>query len=701
MKPLGSGDPIRLGPYRILGVLGEGGMGKVYFARDNGGAVAAVKVLLPELAHDPHLAQRFLREAHTAQAVTSGGVARVLGAQSEDSRPWIATEFLAGPTLDEAVRRYGPFGADGVRALAAALAATLRDIHAAGLVHRDLKPANIVLTSTGPRVIDFGIARPEHGLTLTTTGQVPVTPGYGAPEQVLGQRVGPAADVFSLGAVLAYAATGQRAFDGTHVAAVQYEVVHGEARLGSVPDELRHLIAPCLAKEAAYRPTPDQVGGAFAPPRGADLAWRKGPLAEDIARRTAEAARQAVQGAPGGGPQSGAGPSRRRLLRTSLAAGGVLAASGGATGAWWLMRDEPRRFPAAGLPSNARPLSLADARSGAAPKPLWGPLRVAAQPEDGSVTTPLPLRDVVVFAAAGGGLAARLATDGKEKWRLADVSPAAGVLALSENWFTVADEAGALHAFEASTGKPLWSAPDADAERLLAADESAVYLLTRDWRLRCVETRNRTVRWTAPIPAGTVEKPGPRAAVGRDALVVSGTDGTVITFDTATGAQVWKAAGQAPSAMAPLIHKDIVYLGGRSLTARVLRTGVERWSAEASEVPQKGAGGWGPLVLGGDFALGMNGTSLCEVSLDPERGRPVTRGRAARGPLPHTPPVVQGRAIWVVEPGGQGVSAYSAAQGVRLWTWAPEARGAWALSGAWNRVFLVNGGKLTAMPTVG
>lgn len=144
-----------------------------------------------------------------------------------------------------------------------------------------------MLTSGGPRVIDFGIARPEHGMTLTTTGQVPVTPGYGAPEQVLGRRAGPAADVFSLGAVLAYAATGQRTFDGTHVAAVQYEVVHGEPELTDVPDELRHLIAPCLAKDPTRRPTPEQIAAAFAPPRGADRVWRTGSLAQDIARRAA------------------------------------------------------------------------------------------------------------------------------------------------------------------------------------------------------------------------------------------------------------------------------------------------------------------------------------------------------------------------------------------------------------------------------
>jgi serine/threonine protein kinase len=176
-------------------------MGKVYAGQDGEGRTAAMKVLHPHLAHDQDLGRRFVREALMARAVTGPGVARVLDSRTEAGRPWIATEFLTGPTLADTVRARGALDEPTVRALAAALAHALRDIHAAGLVHRDLKPANIVLTSGGPRVIDFGIARPEHGLTLTTAGQVPVTPGFGAPEQVLGQRVGPAADVFSLGAV--------------------------------------------------------------------------------------------------------------------------------------------------------------------------------------------------------------------------------------------------------------------------------------------------------------------------------------------------------------------------------------------------------------------------------------------------------------------------------------------------------------------
>ncbi|EST39359.1 hypothetical protein N566_02405, partial [Streptomycetaceae bacterium MP113-05] len=285
MKPLATGDPLRLGPYRLHGVLGEGGMGKVYVGQDGTGTPAAVKVLRPELAHEQNLAQRFVREAQTAQAVTGKGVARVLGAHTEGGRPWIATEFLAGPTLDQAVDDYGPFDEPALRTLAASLARTLAEIHTAGLIHRDLKPPNIVLTSSGPRIIDFGIARPEHGLTLTTTGQIPVTPGYGAPEQVLGQRVDSRADVFSLGAVLVHAATGHRAFDGGHVAALQYNVVHGEPQFGALPEPLRALIAPCLAKDPAHRPHPDRIVAAFAPPKRAERVWRRGPLADDIKRR--------------------------------------------------------------------------------------------------------------------------------------------------------------------------------------------------------------------------------------------------------------------------------------------------------------------------------------------------------------------------------------------------------------------------------
>lgn len=706
MEPLGTGDPVRLGPYRLLGVLGAGGMGKVYFGRDAEGRTAAVKVLLPELAHDPNLAQRFVREAHTAQAVTSPGVARVLNARSEDgNRPWIAAEFLSGPTLDDAVRQYGPFDPEGLRALAASLGATLRDIHAAGLVHRDLKPANIVLTAAGPRVIDFGIARPEHGLTLTTTGQIPVTPGYGAPEQVLGRRVGPAADVFSLGAVLAYAATGRRAFDGTHVAAVQYEVVHGEPQLAGVPEDLRQLIAPCLAKDPAHRPTPEQIAGAFAPPRGADRAWRTGPLAKDISRRATEAERQATLLVGG----QGSGVSRRRVLRTSLAAGGVLAAGGGA-GAWWLLRGEDRAPNVPGLATDAQPLALSAAQSGKAPEPLWGPLPVAAKPENGVSTTPLSLRDVVMFASKDGGLAARLTRDGREKWRMADIAPAAGLLALEDPLFAAAGADGALRVHEASTAKLLWSVPGAEVGRILTADKEFLYVVTQGGRLRAIDLKLQTVKWTVPLPATAVAGAGPRAAAAGGALVVFGADGTVRSFYNQSGGSAWEIEGQANSAIDPLVLEVktpgnvdyIVFLGGRTLTARKMNfSGDELWKAAATGDPRSGAGGWGAPLLDatGKNLICANGTTLSSFTTEGKE-LPV-RGRAARGPLPHTPLLLQGQTLWAVEGEGRGVSAYSASDGKRFWTWAGDSRGPWAMSGVGNRVFLVNDGELTAMPTVG
>jgi len=220
-------------------------------------------------------------------------------------------------------------------------------------------PARIVaalahqLAATGPRVIDFGIARPEHGLTLTTTGQIPVTPGYGAPEQVLGRRVTPAADIFSLGAVLVYAATGQRAFQGGHVAAVQYEVVHGEPLWHGLSPQLHTLIAPCLAKDEAVRPTAGQIAAAFSAPRNGARVWARGPVGEEIKARESRIRRLTS-------PVSTtvtAGAPRRRLL-TDLAVGGAVLAAGGATTGWWQLREKARggagRRPA-GAPDHRRP----------------------------------------------------------------------------------------------------------------------------------------------------------------------------------------------------------------------------------------------------------------------------------------------------------------------------------------------------------
>ncbi|MFJ7987049.1 serine/threonine-protein kinase [Streptomyces sp. NPDC096351] len=695
-QPLATGDPLRLGPYRLLGVLGEGGMGKVYVGRDGDGAPAAVKVLRPELAHDRHLAQRFVREADMARAVTSPGVARVLGAQTEGGRPWIAAEFLAGPTLDEAVRAYGPLDGPAVRALAARLARTLHDIHAAGLIHRDLKPANIVLTSTGPRIIDFGIARPEHGLTLTTTGQIPVTPGYGAPEQVLGQRVGPASDVFSLGAVLAYAASGRRAFDGAHVAAVQYEVVHGTADLSQVPPELRESITPCLAKDPAHRPRPPQVAEAFAPPKGADRAWRKGPLADDIKRRET-ATKRLTAPADTVVPTA---PSRRRFL-TGAAVGVAVLGAGGGAGAWWLSRGGEKSpttdVPAAVAAPEAAFVSLIDSQAGQPPAALWGPLDVCAP----VAVPPLPVRDVVLVYAKTGGLLALSVTDGKERWRSEDVYAASGYVSVADRLVVGVDRRGRLRAYVASTGREVWQI-EADAEALLAADDTNLYFTTSDDMLRAVDAWTLAPLWTRPMTSPRSTKGPARAATGKGRLVVHGWDGRVEAVDTGTGETAWKLKGQGTHGQIPSISGATVYLGGPSLMVRRLESGDFHWKEETLAYEDKTVG-WGSPTADGDSVFAVDGYEAHRFLTRADVNR---AGREWMDPLDNagggvSAPAVEGGTAWLPETDDGAVLVVNKTTGARLFTVRMERQGAYRLASDAHRVFMTRGGRIVALPVFG
>ncbi|MFE2291563.1 ABC transporter substrate-binding protein [Streptomyces sp. NPDC059452] len=255
MRPLTSQDPRTAGPYRTLARLGAGGMGVVYLARSAGGALAAVKVIRAEHAADPGFRARFRREAEAAGRITGPWVVPVLGADTEAREPWLATAFVPGPSLGEVVGAGGALPAETVRALGARLAAALVTVHEGGLIHRDVKPGNVLLALDGPRLIDFGIARHEGATALTATDAVIGTPGYLAPEQAsAGPVVGPACDVFSLGCVLVYAATGRRPFGDGSPAGVLFRTVHEEPDLDGVPRALLPLVAACLAKDPAARP---------------------------------------------------------------------------------------------------------------------------------------------------------------------------------------------------------------------------------------------------------------------------------------------------------------------------------------------------------------------------------------------------------------------------------------------------------------
>ncbi|WP_159052674.1 serine/threonine-protein kinase, partial [Streptomyces bungoensis] len=288
MQPLGAGEPATVGPYRLLGRLGSGGMGRVYLGRSAGGRTVAVKIVHPHFALDEEFRARFRREVEAARRVGAAWTAPVLDADPEAAVPWVATGYAAGPSLAAAVADAGPLPAHTVRALGAGLAEALAAVHELGLVHRDVKPSNVLLTLDGPLLIDFGIARATDGTaSLTSTGVSVGSPGYMSPEQILGQGVTGAADVFSLGAVLVHAATGAPPFPGDSSAALLYKVVHEEPELGSLTGELREVATVCLAKDPSARPAPADLARRLAPEGAARLVaggWLPGPLVEQVSR---------------------------------------------------------------------------------------------------------------------------------------------------------------------------------------------------------------------------------------------------------------------------------------------------------------------------------------------------------------------------------------------------------------------------------
>src|SRR6201999_1681645 len=238
IKELKTGDPASVGPYRLLGRLGAGGMGQVYLAKSPGGRLVAIKLIRPEVAEERGFRSRFASEISAARNVSGIYTAAVVDADTDAELPWMATVYVPGPSLTDAVEDNGPLPVKTVLALAAGLAEALQAIHRAGLVHRDMKPSNVLLAADGPRVIDFGISRALERSMMTTTGMVLGSPGFMSPEQAMGEQVGKPSDVFSLGTILAYAATGGGPFGVGPTPALLYRVVNEPADLDGVPERL-------------------------------------------------------------------------------------------------------------------------------------------------------------------------------------------------------------------------------------------------------------------------------------------------------------------------------------------------------------------------------------------------------------------------------------------------------------------------------
>ncbi|MGW1543573.1 serine/threonine-protein kinase [Streptomyces sp. NPDC002309] len=588
MQALRDTDPRRIGPYEVRGRLGAGGMGEVYLAEARDGVRLAVKVVRAEHAQDRTFRARFRQEVRAAQTVGGTGTytARVVDADTEAERPWMATEFVDGPNLRDAVLDHGALPAQAVLLLAAALGEALAAIHAKGMVHRDLKPSNILLAPDGPRVIDFGIVRALEATALTRTGAIVGSVGYVAPEQVRnGGQVGPASDVFALGAVLAYASGGREPFGEGQDPVVLLRILTGDVDLAAVPQDVRPLVESCLSEDPAARPAPAQVVEATghtaqslraglrrgwhtgaAPPGPADGAERWLPERDSGERASGVeyAAPMTVTDAPTPAP-----PSRRRLLRGLT--GGATAAVTAGTGAWlWLRAQDGGGGPTGGPGPGA-----------AVPRTGWEYRVQGLGGHRGPCAAPAPRGDRLYVGGADGALHA-VGLDGTGVWDTDLGGVVMSPLATAEGVYCL-----------------LADATDGGAEA------TAV----------CAVGHDGEVRWTEEIEGGNGQFP---VAAGDLVVVAYGASAEAggVRAYAADGAVRWdRATGAAPTGD-PTWADGVVYVGtfGDEVEALDAGSGRRLWATEAGSDTGR------PMVIGDRLLVGSGGEkSLHAIGLSGEQ----------------------------------------------------------------------------------
>ncbi|MEU1944318.1 protein kinase, partial [Streptomyces sp. NPDC020125] len=406
MEDLGAEDPRWIGEYRLLRRLGAGGMGRVFLAHSSRGRTVAVKLVQTELAQQAEFRRRFKQEVRAAQRVGGAWTAPVLDADTEAATPWVATGYIAGPSLHAIVSESGRLPERTVRILAHGLTQALRDIHDAGLVHRDLKPSNILVTIDGPRVIDFGIARALETVTdgiLTRSGAVVGSPGFMSPEQVRGERVTPASDVFCLGSVLAYAATGRQPFgtanSGVH--AVMYRIAQEEADLEGLPEGLRDLVTDCLKKAPDDRPSLEALLDRTAGADDDGEPWLPGGLVAQLGRHAVQLLEVETPAGPGVPAVPGM-PARPAVPPMAGAAGPATPIAGAAGPATPVAGAAgPAVPPPPSAPPSATSYPLAPAEPPTPPPPTTPPLPSAA-PQAGAPLPPAPSAPPSASAGQGG-----------------------------------------------------------------------------------------------------------------------------------------------------------------------------------------------------------------------------------------------------------------------------------------------------------
>ncbi|WP_338677431.1 serine/threonine-protein kinase [Streptomyces sp. SCSIO 30461] len=492
-RPTGPEQPEDAGQYRLGDCLGSGGMGVVHLATSASGLRLAIKVVHTEHASDPEFRARFRQEVAAARRVSGAFTAPVVDADPDAPRPWMATLFIEGPTLAERVKRNGPLGLGELGRLGAGLAEALRDIHRAGVVHRDLKPSNVLLAADGPKVIDFGISRPSDSDLRTETGKLIGTPPFMAPEQFQRPRdVGPAADVFALGAVLVHAATGRGPFGSDSPYIVAYQVVHNEPDLAGVPTELVPLLTRCLAKEPENRPTPGEVMAELRSPVGeVDTAFLS-RVAADLPDR------------PDPEPEACAGPAPRSTTRLRLRlryAVVGLAAAGLLTAAYTGIRatgSDPVQASSGGAEPDTGKTATAPWRSSFAS----GNTATAGDGGGGSRATPACVSDGTgLYCSAPGVMAARLSMAGGTRLWSRQAPVGAGTTdrapLLSDGLLYVSTNGGRrLDVLDPETGATRWGR-DLGAYAPVAFSGGIILLMGPDGNVRALDGASGRERWRA------------------------------------------------------------------------------------------------------------------------------------------------------------------------------------------------------------
>ncbi|MBT2442196.1 protein kinase [Streptomyces sp. ISL-36] len=615
LSPLTHDDPAAIAAYRLLARLGSGGMGTVYLARTRGGRTVALKTVHARLAADPAFRARFRLEVDAARIIGARHGAAVVDADPLAETPWLATEYVLGPPLDDAVALAGPLPEPTVRALGAALAGALAQLHSSDVVHRDLKPSNVLVTAYGPKIIDFGIARAAGDDRLTSTGAAAGTPAFMSPEQAGGQEHTPAGDIFALAGVLVFAATGHGPFGTGAPADLLYRVRYADPDLTGLPPSLLPLLTACLSKDPSARPTTSQLATQLHDGRG-DFADHLPPLLlTDIARRATDVWLHHPHRlpAPADDPYGETVPvgSRRsasRLLsRRSLLAlgGGALLAAGGGAWAWRSGRaTEKENLPSAPL-------------LGDAPASLWS--RDMAVGDEDERGYPLVIEDTVAMVA-GTGISAQDQESGDNSWFCTVETSASTVTTDGRQIYVVPQKRQdvykelAIHTVDLDNGdlEPAFARiKDLNANmystQLLCAADGVVYLAgtggtiasPQKSYLLAVEVATGKEVWRLEVVNPERDTAYVGAAAVRGGRLVTYEFGTeestsrLVVRDVRTGATRWARTFQyGPGSGVghrPCMDDDHVYLAGESLVAHRLSDGSRAWSFAAGEREAFGA----------------------------------------------------------------------------------------------------------------